>query len=96
MAFGVGGGATAPGRGDVSGAWGAPGCICGGIKPGCGGMPGYWLTTGLGGGGGGIATLIGSSLSSMACGGRWKVGIGAMLAAVAAGARLVGMIVTRS
>src|SRR5438128_2607289 len=85
---GTGGACTAPGRGEVNGACGPPGCICGGIMPG-----GNWPAAGLPGGG--IATLIGSSESSIGWGGRWKVG-GIMLLAVAAGARLVAMIVTRS
>src|SRR5688572_33265082 len=88
---------SAPGRGAVIG----PGCdwVCGTLALGapgtpCGGMPGNCPTTGLFCGGG-IATLIGSSSTSTGTGGRWNVG-GAMLLAVAAGGRLVGMIVTRS
>src|SRR6516165_8120868 len=93
-----------PGRGDVWGAVGMPGCgcipgICGGCAPfgatvGVGGIPGYWLTTGFCSGWFGM-TLIGSSLSSIGCGGRWNVGGGAALA-TAAGAWLVAMIVMRS
>ena len=93
---GTAGVCTAPGRDWVTGVCGAPGCACGGIMPGgyCpGNCPGNCPAAGLPCGG--IATLIGSSASSIGCGGRWKVG-GIMLLAVAAGARLVAMIVTRS
>jgi hypothetical protein len=93
-------GGGAPGRGKVSG---DVGVCCGGIVPGLGGIPGNWPLTGLPWGNwpftglpcGGITTLIGSSLSSIGCGGRWK-GAGTELLTVAAGARLVGMMVTRS
>src|SRR5215203_315357 len=93
--WGAAGCGRAPGRGDVSG----PGCAAvPSALPGvyCGGIPGNCVVTGFGGACGGIVTLIGSSPSSVGCGGRWNGGGGGAALALTAGARLVAMIVTRS